>query len=87
MNETKIAQQREFDLSFCSYDESNVGSYEDYGKKRLPGAYTAYKKDGQADEIVFGRNDSDYEGAETPDQGEHEISYASKKSCCKIGWL
>ena len=60
---------------------------EDYGKKRLPGAYITYKKAGQADEIVFGRNDADYEGAETPDQGEHEISYASKKSCCKIGWL
>ena len=87
MNETDIAQQRESDISSCSNDESNEGSYENYRTKSLPEGYTAYKKPGQADENVYDRYGSDYEGASTPDQERDLGPCDSKKSCCKIGWL
>ena len=84
MNETNIARQRESDISSCSDDESNGENYENYRTKSLPEGYTAYRKAGQADEVVYDRYDSDYEGAETPDQG---VNQRSKQSCCKKGRL
>jgi len=86
MNETNLTQQRESDISSCSDDESNGENYENYRTKSLPEGYTAYRKAGQADENVYDRYNSDYEGAETPDQGGDKRSCKSK-SCCKIGWL
>jgi len=85
MNETNIARQRESDISSCTNDESNGESYEKYRRNSLPEGYTAYRKPGQAGEVVYDRYDTDYEGAETPDQ--EKGSCESKKSCCKIGWL
>ena len=83
MNETNVAQQRESDIQSCSDDESNGGSYENYRRNSLPEGYTAYRK---TEQNVYDRYESDYEGAETPDQERHEGSCESKKSC-KIGWL
>ena len=87
MNEPDTARQRESDISSCSTDESNGENYENYRTNSLPEGYTAYRKPGQADEVVYDRYDSDYEGAETPDQERDKGSCESKKSCCKIGWL
>ena len=83
MNETNVAQRRESDMPSCSDDESG-GSYENYRRNSLPEGYTAYRK---TEQNVYDRYESDYEGAETPDQERHEGSCESKKSCCKIGWL
>ena len=54
------------------------------GRNDLPEGYTPYKK---ADENVYDRYETDYEGAETPDQEKENGSCTSKKSCCKIGRL
>ena len=47
MNETDIAQQRESDISSCSNDESNGGSYEKYRRNSLPEGYTPYRETAQ----------------------------------------
>ena len=81
------AQQREQSNSresYNSYDESNEESYEKYGKRSLPEGYTPYKENGQVVEAVYDRYDTDYEGAETPDQ---EANLRLKKSCCEKGGL
>ena len=57
------------------------------GGSDLPEGYTRYKKTGQADENVYDRYETEYEGGETPDQKRDNGSCASKKSCCEIGRL
>ena len=87
MNEIDSAQPREQSNSresYNSYDESNEESYEKYGKRSLPEEYTPYKENGQAVEAVYDRYDTDYEGAETPDQ---EANLRLKKLFCKKGTL
>ena len=57
-------------------------------RKDLPEGYTQpYKNTGQADENVYDRYDTEYEGGETPDREIENGSCAPKKSCCKIGKL
>ena len=58
------------------------------GRKDLPEGYTQpYKNARQADENVYDRYDTEYEGGETPDRKRENGSCAPKKSCCKIGRL
>ena len=81
MNKIESAQRRESDNY---YDESNMESYETYGKRSLPEENKPHKGNGKADITVYDRYDSDYEDAETPGQGAH---FRLKKSCCKKGGL
>ena len=80
MNKIDSAQRRE---SNNYYDESNMESYETYGKKSLPEEKKPHKENGKADVTVYDRYDSDYEGAET----REGANLGSKKSCCKKGRL
>ena len=84
MNKIKSAQPRESNNSYNSCDESDDGKYEKYGRRSSAEEYTPYKENGQADEAVYDRYDTDYEGDETRDQGGN---LGSKKSCCKKGRL
>ena len=81
MNKIDSAQRGE---SNNYYDESNLESYETYGKRSLPEENKDHKENGKADVTIYDRYDSDYEDAETPGQG---ANLRLKKSCCKKGGL
>ena len=84
MNKINSTQPRESNNSYNSCDKSDDGKYEKYGRRSSAEEYTPYKENGQADEAVYDRYDTDYEGDETRDQGGN---LGSKKSCCKKGRL
>ena len=85
MNEAGSAQQRESDNSYInnSNGDSSMESYQQYARSSLPEGYTRYNETAQN---VYDQYDSDYRGAETPDQGDGR-SCTSTKSYCKIGRL
>ena len=78
MDNTNFPQERESDQDF-SVDETDQGSYENYRRKNLPEGYTPYRDARNVNEAVYDQYDSVY--------SNNERSDASRKSCCKIGWL